>query len=167
MGRPDNASTGSQEILQSKVQTLHAIHFLYSQQFKTFTVLFRTYYALFFQVSPANFKRQIDIQYGSLPRQQFLANGNSGMDSNANAMNMNKKGVAFGRGIYTLVGGRYRGFSVPNLGDSWNFFSLAMQLQHSNSFCISAYLSDIMIISNNTYFKCSSTALFDESRFNP
>ncbi|XP_074037657.1 liprin-beta 1 isoform X2 [Leptinotarsa decemlineata] len=45
---------------------------------------------------PANFKRQIDIQYGSLPRQQFLANGtNNVVDSNANPANGSKKGVAF------------------------------------------------------------------------
>ncbi|CAH1103888.1 unnamed protein product [Psylliodes chrysocephalus] len=45
---------------------------------------------------PANYKRQIDVHYGSLPRQQFLANG--GIDSNANPAAANggtKKGVAF------------------------------------------------------------------------
>ncbi|CAH1159634.1 unnamed protein product [Phaedon cochleariae] len=63
---------------------------------------------------PANYKRQIDIQYGSLPRQQFVANGVSAMDSNMNP----KKGVAFGRGLYSLIGGRYRGFSVPNLAET-------------------------------------------------
>ncbi|KAG5883909.1 hypothetical protein JTB14_032133 [Gonioctena quinquepunctata] len=69
---------------------------------------------------PANFKRQIDIQYGSLPRQQFLMNGNhSAVDSNANpASNGTKKGVVFGRGLYSLVGGRHRGFSVPNLAET-------------------------------------------------
>ncbi|XP_074037659.1 liprin-beta 1 isoform X4 [Leptinotarsa decemlineata] len=68
---------------------------------------------------PANFKRQIDIQYGSLPRQQFLANGtNNVVDSNANPANGSKKGVAFGRGLYSLVGGRHRGFSVPNLAET-------------------------------------------------
>ncbi|XP_072398611.1 liprin-beta-2 isoform X2 [Diabrotica undecimpunctata] len=69
---------------------------------------------------PANFKRQIDVHYGSLPRQQFLMNGNaSGVDNNANpAANGNKKGVVFGRGFYSLVGGRHRGFSVPNLAET-------------------------------------------------
>ncbi|KAJ8950861.1 hypothetical protein NQ318_011157, partial [Aromia moschata] len=44
---------------------------------------------------PSTYKRQIDIQYGSLPRQQFIANGSSGVDSNANPANGSKKGVAF------------------------------------------------------------------------
>ncbi|XP_050300669.1 uncharacterized protein LOC126739160 isoform X2 [Anthonomus grandis grandis] len=50
---------------------------------------------------PANYKRQIDVQYGSLPRQQFLSNGSGGMannvmDSNANPQSgHNKRGVAF------------------------------------------------------------------------
>jgi hypothetical protein len=66
---------------------------------------------------PANYKRQIDLHYGSLPRQQFISNGGgiSTVDSNANP---SKKGVAFGRGLSSLIGGRARGFSVPNLGDS-------------------------------------------------
>jgi hypothetical protein len=43
---------------------------------------------------PANYKRQIDLHYGSLPRQQFISNGGgiSTVDSNANP---SKKGVAF------------------------------------------------------------------------
>ncbi|XP_066252512.1 liprin-beta-2-like isoform X2 [Euwallacea similis] len=47
---------------------------------------------------PSNYKRQIDVQYGSLPRQQFLLNGGSNgavfsvVDNNANPQ---KKGVAF------------------------------------------------------------------------
>ncbi|XP_063908028.1 liprin-beta-2 isoform X3 [Zophobas morio] len=43
---------------------------------------------------PANYKRQIDLHYGSLPRQQFISNGSniSVVDSNANP---SKKGVAF------------------------------------------------------------------------
>jgi hypothetical protein len=69
------------------------------------------------QTPPANYKRQIDLHYGSLPRQQFISNGGgiSTVDSNANP---SKKGVAFGRGLSSLIGGRARGFSVPNLGDS-------------------------------------------------
>ncbi|CAG9860942.1 unnamed protein product [Phyllotreta striolata] len=72
---------------------------------------------------PANYKRQIDVHYSSLPRQQFLANGS--IDNNANPANPSgngcvtaKKGVAFGRGLYSLVGGRHRGFSVPNLAET-------------------------------------------------
>ncbi|RZC32175.1 liprin-beta-1, partial [Asbolus verrucosus] len=62
----------------------------------------------------ANYKRQVDLHYGSLPRQQFISNGSgiSVVDSNANPA---KKGVAFGRGLSSLIGGRARGFSVPNL----------------------------------------------------
>ncbi|XP_060532561.1 liprin-beta-2-like isoform X2 [Cylas formicarius] len=44
---------------------------------------------------PSTYKRQIDVQYGSLPRQQFLSNGSGSnliTDSNANP---HKKGVAF------------------------------------------------------------------------
>ncbi|XP_018560888.1 liprin-beta-2 isoform X2 [Anoplophora glabripennis] len=44
---------------------------------------------------PSTYKRQIDIQYGSLPRQQFIANGSSAVDGNANPANGAKKGVAF------------------------------------------------------------------------
>lgn len=41
------------------------------------------------------------------------------MDSNANpSSNGSRKGVAFGRGLSSLLGGRARGHSVPNLGDS-------------------------------------------------
>jgi hypothetical protein len=66
---------------------------------------------------PANYKRQIDLHYGSLPRQQFISNGGgiSTVDSNANP---SKKGVAFGRGLSSLIGGRARGFSVPNLAET-------------------------------------------------
>lgn len=74
-----------------------------------------------FQISPANYQRQIDVHYGSLPRQQFVGNGEltAAVDSNANpATNGHKKGVAFGRGFSSLLGVRGRGHSVPNLGDS-------------------------------------------------
>ncbi|XP_060532588.1 liprin-beta-1-like isoform X5 [Cylas formicarius] len=75
---------------------------------------------------PSTYKRQIDVQYGSLPRQQFLSNGSGSnliTDSNANP---HKKGVAFGRttgligggGYLPVAGGRLRGFSVPNLAES-------------------------------------------------
>ncbi|XP_048517896.1 liprin-beta-2 isoform X3 [Dendroctonus ponderosae] len=76
---------------------------------------------------PSSYKRQIDVQYGSLPRQQFVANGasNGGMfamvDNNANPQ---KKGVAFGRNSslqhlhMVMGGGRMRGFSVPNLAET-------------------------------------------------
>ncbi|KAL1489665.1 hypothetical protein ABEB36_013607 [Hypothenemus hampei] len=77
---------------------------------------------------PSNYKRQIDVQYGSLPRQQFLTNGGSNggvfsvVDSNANPQ---KKGVAFGRNgslqyLNTVIGGgaRTRGYSVPNLAET-------------------------------------------------
>lgn len=40
------------------------------------------------------------------------------VDSNANPSDVVRKGVAFGRGLSTLLGGRARGHSVPNLGDS-------------------------------------------------
>ncbi|XP_056632036.1 uncharacterized protein LOC130442070 isoform X2 [Diorhabda sublineata] len=53
---------------------------------------------------PANFKRQIDVHYGSLPRQQFLLNGNgSNVDNNANPANGNKKGVAFAETEKVLI----------------------------------------------------------------
>ncbi|XP_030767811.1 liprin-beta-2 isoform X3 [Sitophilus oryzae] len=75
---------------------------------------------------PSSYKRQIDIQYGSLPRQQFLTNGSgtnfSVVDSNANPQQ--KKGVAFGRNsslqhLPLVAGGsRMRGFSVPNLAET-------------------------------------------------
>lgn len=74
-----------------------------------------------FQTPPSNYRRQIELQYASLPRQQFLSNGGtlpSVMDSNANPSNGARKGVAFGRGLSSLLGGRARGNSVPNLGDS-------------------------------------------------
>ncbi|XP_044747853.1 uncharacterized protein LOC123309066 isoform X3 [Coccinella septempunctata] len=48
---------------------------------------------------PSSYKRQIDIHYASLPRQQFLSNGgaiSSSVDFNANpSMNGGKKAVAF------------------------------------------------------------------------
>lgn len=74
-----------------------------------------------FQTPPSSYKRQIDIHYASLPRQQFLSNGGSisSVDFNANpSMNGGKKAVAFGRGFTNLIGVRAKGFSVPNLGDS-------------------------------------------------
>lgn len=73
-----------------------------------------------FQTPPANYRRQIELHYASLPRQQFLSNGGTltSMDSNANPANGARKGVAFGRGLSSLLGGRARGHSVPNLGDS-------------------------------------------------
>lgn len=73
---------------------------------------------LFLQTPPATYRRQIDIHYGSLPRQQFISNGTSvqAVDSNANPSA--RKGVAFGRGFTALLGVRARGHSVPNLGDS-------------------------------------------------
>lgn len=57
---------------------------------------------------PSNYKRQIDIQYGSLPRQQFLTNGSSNspsfsvVDSNANPQ---KRGVAFAETEKTTIDG--------------------------------------------------------------
>lgn len=73
-----------------------------------------------FQTPPATYRRQIDLQYSSLPRQQFLSNGGTlgVVDSNANPADGARKGVAFGRGLSSLLGGRARGHSVPNLGDS-------------------------------------------------
>lgn len=74
-----------------------------------------------FQTPPASYRRQIDIHYGSLPRQQFISNGTTiaAIDSNSSpATEEVKKGVAFGRGLSSLLGGRVRGHSVPNLGDS-------------------------------------------------
>ncbi|XP_031341402.1 uncharacterized protein LOC116169452 isoform X2 [Photinus pyralis] len=46
---------------------------------------------------PANYRRQIDIHYGSLPRQQFISNGEivPVTDTNANTANNSRKGVAF------------------------------------------------------------------------
>lgn len=82
---------------------------------------FNPHFTLFsLQTPPANYRRQIDIHYGSLPRQQFIGNGEIVpiIDSNANPANGSKKGVAFGRGFTSLLGGRARGQSVPNLGDS-------------------------------------------------
>ncbi|KAL3267266.1 hypothetical protein HHI36_011399 [Cryptolaemus montrouzieri] len=70
---------------------------------------------------PANYKRQIDIHYASLPRQQFLSNGGSisSVDFNANpSVNGSKKAVAFGRGFTNLVGFRSKGYSVPNLAQT-------------------------------------------------
>lgn len=57
---------------------------------------------------PANYKRQIDIHYGSLPRQQFIGNGSSlgVVDSNANPALANggaRKGVAFAETEKILV----------------------------------------------------------------
>lgn len=74
---------------------------------------------VFLQTPPSTFKRQIDIHYGSLPRQQFVSNGGlSVVDSNANpAVNGTRRGVAFGKGISSLLGVRARGHSVPNLGE--------------------------------------------------
>lgn len=103
----------------------------------------------YFQTPPSNYKRQIDIQYGSLPRQQFLSNGSNGgtfavVDNNANPQ---KRGVAFGRNSslqhlhMVMGGGRMRGFSVPNLGDiapvtidvaASDFFSFFFQLQFAD-----------------------------------
>lgn len=89
--------------------------------------LHKTYFTMFsiqifvLQTPPATYRRQIDIHYGSLPRQQFIGNGTSvtSVDSNANpAASGARKGVAFGRGFSSLLGGRARGHSVPNLGDS-------------------------------------------------
>lgn len=89
------------------------------------------------------------MQYGSLPRQQFLTNGGDSngfslVDGNANPQ---KRGVAFGRNcslqhlnMSMVGGGRTRGFSVPNLGDiapvvqvvafslSFSFFNLLLAL---------------------------------------
>ncbi|KAK5643698.1 hypothetical protein RI129_007543 [Pyrocoelia pectoralis] len=69
---------------------------------------------------PANYRRQIDIHYGSLPRQQFISNGEivPVTDTNANTANSSRKGVAFGRGFYSLLGVRGRGHSVPNLAET-------------------------------------------------
>uniref|UniRef100_A0A1Y1LCX5 SAM domain-containing protein n=1 Tax=Photinus pyralis TaxID=7054 RepID=A0A1Y1LCX5_PHOPY len=69
---------------------------------------------------PANYRRQIDIHYGSLPRQQFISNGEivPVTDTNANTANNSRKGVAFGRGFYSLLGVRGRGHSVPNLAET-------------------------------------------------
>lgn len=73
---------------------------------------------LHFQTPPSTFKRQIDIHYGSLPRQQFISNGGlTTVDSNANPANEMRRGVAFGKGISSLLGVRARGHSVPNLGE--------------------------------------------------
>lgn len=82
-------------------------------------------YFCLFQTPPATYRRQIDIHYGSLPRQQFISNGEivPVTDSNANPANGLRKGVAFGRGLSSLLGGRVRGRSVPNLGDS-SFFGM-------------------------------------------
>nr|CAI5829735.1 unnamed protein product [Callosobruchus analis] len=77
--------------------------------------------------SSSSYKRQIDIKYGSLPRQQFLTNGDGGgdgdvndiTDNNANPSAMGgKKGVVFGRSFCSLVGEKRRGCSVPNLADA-------------------------------------------------
>lgn len=66
---------------------------------------------LLFQAPPSTYKRQIDIQYGSLPRQQFVSNGGlTPVDNNANP----RRNVVFGKGISSLVA---RGHSVPNLGE--------------------------------------------------
>ncbi|XP_018332602.1 liprin-beta-2 isoform X2 [Agrilus planipennis] len=70
------------------------------------------------QTPPANFRRQIDVHYGSLPRQQFISNGQLEVDSNANPAGEVKKGVAFGRGFTSLLGGQARGHSVPNLAET-------------------------------------------------
>ncbi|XP_071056703.1 liprin-beta-2 isoform X3 [Onthophagus taurus] len=69
---------------------------------------------------PSNYRRQIDLQYSSLPRQQFLSNGGAlgVVDSNANPTDGARKGVAFGRGFSSLLGGRSRGHSVPNLAET-------------------------------------------------
>ncbi|KAK9720956.1 SAM domain (Sterile alpha motif) [Popillia japonica] len=69
---------------------------------------------------PATYRRQIDLQYSSLPRQQFLSNGGTlgVVDSNANPADGARKGVAFGRGLSSLLGGRARGHSVPNLAET-------------------------------------------------
>lgn len=71
-----------------------------------------------FQTPPSTYKRQIDIHYGSLPRQQFVSNGGlTAVDNNANPANGTRRGVAFGKGISSLLGVRARGHSVPNLGE--------------------------------------------------
>ncbi|CAG9762448.1 unnamed protein product [Ceutorhynchus assimilis] len=57
---------------------------------------------------PSNYKRQIDVQYGSLPRQQFLSNGSgvgnfSMVDNNANPQQ--KRGVAFAETEKVVIDG--------------------------------------------------------------
>lgn len=65
---------------------------------------------------PSTYKRQIDIQYGSLPRQQFIANGNSAVDSNANPANSSKKGVVFAETEKILIeDGSHESPSSPSL----------------------------------------------------
>ncbi|XP_049825981.1 liprin-beta-1 isoform X4 [Aethina tumida] len=71
------------------------------------------------------YKRQIDVQYGSLPRQQFLSNGSTNsmnIETNANGtvngVAARGRGVAFGRTLSSLVGVRNRGYSVPNLAEA-------------------------------------------------
>ncbi|XP_008192368.1 liprin-beta-2 isoform X2 [Tribolium castaneum] len=62
---------------------------------------------------PANYKRQIDLHYGSLPRQQFISNGSSisVVDSNANP----KKGVAFAETEKIIEGGSGESPQSPTL----------------------------------------------------
>lgn len=65
---------------------------------------------------PSTYKRQIDIQYGSLPRQQFVANGSSAVDSNANPANGTKKGVAFAETEKIMIDeGSHESPSSPSL----------------------------------------------------
>ncbi|XP_044731186.1 liprin-beta-2 isoform X5 [Chrysoperla carnea] len=80
---------------------------------------------------PPNYRRTVDLHYGSLPRQTYLSTNGLIMDNNANSSQTNltgvpnsasvpsRKGVAFGKGISSLLGGaRGRGHSVPNLAET-------------------------------------------------
>lgn len=102
---------------------------------------------MFQQTPPSTFKRQIDIHYGSLPRQQFVSNGGlTVVDSNANPANGTKRGVVFGKGISSLLGVRARGHSVPNLGERSVLKHALTCQQHNNYLTLPNQIINFMLL---------------------